>query len=94
MSLKLVLLRNNSGCGNLNILSWMCTFNIISSRETQASVKIIQLDFAGPFADTHMPGGVAIYNVINNTANLVVHLFHNYDLEYGQIPLSITGSEN
>ena len=94
MSFNLVLLRNNSGCGNLSILSWMCTFNIISSRETQASVKIIQLDFSGPFADTHMSGGVAIYNVINNRANLVVHLSHNYDLDDGQIPLSITGSEN
>ena len=94
MTFNLVLLRNNSGCGNLSTLSWMCTFNIISSRETQASVKIIQLDFSGPFTDTHISGGVAIYNVINNRANLVVHLSHNYGLEYRQMPLSITGSEN
>ena len=91
---KQVILKNNTGCGYLSILSWMCTFNIISSRETRASAEIITLDFAGPFVDIHISAGVAIYNVINNTANLVVHLFYNYDLEYRQIPLSVTGSGN
>ena len=89
-----MILRNNSGCGNVSILSWMCTFHIISFRETQTSVQIMQLDIAGPYADTHMSAGVAIYNVINNTAYLVVHLFYNYNLEHTQTPLSVTGSTN
>ena len=91
---KQIILSNNSGCGNVSILSWMCTFHIISLRETQASVQIMQLDIAGPYADTHMSAGVAIYNVINNTAYLVVHLFYNYNLEHTQTPLSVTGSTN
>ena len=86
-----ILVTNNSGCGNNNIFSWMCTFNVISLRGTQASVKITQLDIVGPFADTHLSAGVAIYNVINNAAHLVLHLFYKYNLH---IPLSVTASEN
>ena len=88
-----ILLLNNSGCGNTSILSWMCTFNIISLKRTQVTAKIM-FYIAGPFANTHMSAGVAIYNVINNTAELVVHLFYNYNLEVYQRPLSVTGSEN
>ena len=82
------------GCGCFRIPSWMYTFNIISSQETHASLKIIQLDFAGPFADIHISAAVAVNNVINNTTGLVVHLFYNYDLEYEQIPQSVTVSGN
>ena len=89
-----ILLTNNSGCGNNSILSWMCTFNIILLKRAQTTVEIKGLYIGGTFANTRMSAGVAIFNVINNTAHLVVHLFYNYNQASDQIPLSVTGSEN
>ena len=89
-----IILINNSGCGNTSILSWMCTFNIISLKRAQTNVEIMWLYISGPFANTHMSAGVAVYNVVNNTAYLVVHLFNNYNVDLRHKPISITGSEN
>ena len=89
-----IILVNNSGCGNTSILSWMCTFNIISLERAQTNVEIMWLYISGPFANTHMSAGVAVYNVVNNTAHLVVHLFYNYNVDLRHKPISITGSEN
>ena len=87
-----IFLKNNSGCGNSSARFWMCTFKIISSQGTQVSVEMIQLDIAGPYAYMYLSAGVAVYNVINNTTNLVIHVFYN--LALNQRPLAITGSEN
>ena len=82
-------IRNNTGCGNKNIESWMCIFNIVVPPKTYAQLKITDFSVTGPYTDTLDYFGVAIYNVVNNKTNLVAYLSSSVK-EY----LTVTGTEN
>ena len=86
-------IKNNSGCGNSSARSWMCTFKIISPGGTQASVEMIRFSMTGAYAYTYLSAGLALYNVINNASNLIVHLFYGA-VGLDQRSLSFTASEN
>ena len=66
-----ILLKNNTGCGNDKVLSWMCTFRIVSPNLTTARVHISMLNINGIFANMHAFAGLAIYNIISNKTSLI-----------------------
>ena len=72
-------LENNTGCGNNTVKSWMCTFNIVTPASTYARLKIRDLVIHGPSVGTLAAAGVAIYNVKNDTVDLVAHLSDSMD---------------
>ena len=84
--------QNNTGCGNRNINSWMCTLAIASPRSTHARLRILQMDFNGPFSDMFVSSGIAVYNVIKNNSNLVAHFCS--DTSFLWRSLALTGTEN
>ena len=84
--------QNNTGCGNRNINSWMCTLAIVSPRSTHARLRILQMDFNGPFSDMFVSSGIAVYNVIKNNSNLVAHFC--WDKSFLWRSLALTGTEN
>ena len=77
-------LRNNTGCGNNYDKSWMCILSISAPRNTYARIKVIRLHITGLYKGTLESAGVAIYNLINNTAVLVAH-FSNDINEYATV---------
>ena len=92
MENKHFFLTNNSGCGKQNVYSWMCTLLITSPNTTYARLRIQRLKIHGPFRDSAILAGVAIYNMLNDTSTLVVHLTDSVPTYEEDI--TITGSEN
>ena len=84
--------QNNTGCGNSNTNSWMCTLVIVSPRSTHARLRILHMDFNGPFSDMFVSSGIAVYNVMKNNSNLVAHFYSNR--WFLRRSLTITGTEN
>ena len=66
--------RNNTGCGNNNDKSWMCILNIVAPNNAYARLRITDLTITGSYANLLESAGVAIYNLMNNSIVLVVHL--------------------
>ena len=86
-----VILKNNTGCGNSSVTSWMCIFRIVSPHHTYAQIRIATLHIYGIFANVHTSVGVAIYNILFNKTYLVGHWC--YGIINGK-NLSFTGSGN
>ena len=70
-------LKNNSGCGDDYVKSWLCPFKIITSVGSQVRLRISLLEIMGPFSDAFESAGIAIYNIFNGTATLVGHIYGN-----------------
>ena len=70
-----IVITNNSGCGNMDISSWMCTLHIVSPISTHASLQILNPRFRGPFDNMHISIGIAVYNILENESNLVAHFY-------------------
>ena len=70
-------IKNNSGCGNMDISSWMCTLRIVSPINSYASLQILNPRFTGSFDNMHISIGIVVYNVLKNKTNLVAHFYTN-----------------
>ena len=70
-----VILVNNTGCGDSGPGSWMCTYSISTVDHEHGVLRLLFLDITGPFTNTSTSAGIAVYNVINNTAILVHHWY-------------------
>ena len=70
-------IKNNSGCGNMDISSWMCTLRKVSPINSYASLQILNPRFTGPFDNMHISMGIVVYNVLKNKTNLVPHFYTN-----------------
>ena len=84
-------LKNNSGCGDDYIQSWICPFKIVTSAGAQVRLRISLLDITGPFSNAFESAGIAIYNVFNNTVTLVGHMYGNIG---PQDNVTFIGTEN
>ena len=85
----LITLINNTGCGYNDPRAWMCTFKISASHHGHAVLHVTSFDITGPFGNLPTSAGIAVYNVINNTAILVHHLYKRTEGN-----LVITSTEN
>ena len=86
-----VILKNNTGCGNSGMASWMCIYHIVSPNHMYAQIRISALHIYGIFANMHSSVGVAIYNIMHNKTSLVGHWC--YSIIAGK-NLTLTGSGN
>ena len=93
MTSERIHIKNNSGCGNTDTKSWMCTLAIVSLKYTHARVRILFRNFDGPFNDMFISAGIAVYNIVKNNTQLVAH-FYTKKSDHLQRSLAITGTEN
>ena len=70
-------IKNNSGCGNMDISSWMCTLNMISPVKSYANLQILNPRFSGLFDNMYISVGIAVYNILQNKSTLVAHFYTN-----------------
>ena len=81
---KMLFLRNNTGCGNDDVKSWMCILSITAPLSTYARLKITKLTITGPYEKVWESAGVAVYTVMGNRTVLVAHLFETTN-EYATV---------